>query len=264
MGYFAQNQSEMLDPGKTVFETIDDIATGDMRTRVRSILGNFLFSGDEIDKKVKVLSGGEKARLALAKLLLLPVNLLVLDEPTNHLDMRSKDILKNALIQYDGTLIIVSHDRYFMDGLISKVYEFKNQKIREFIGDIYEFLESRKMESLKELEKIKKGSDSKTEDSVISENKQRWEQKKQHEKDIRKIRNSIKQCEKEIEKLEKEIKKRDERLVNPDEYKELLNSNTFYSEYEQLKKDLEKQMNFWEKLHEKFAIFTQEKDHDQY
>ncbi|MFC1734066.1 ABC-F family ATP-binding cassette domain-containing protein, partial [candidate division KSB1 bacterium] len=229
VGYFAQNQSEMLDPNKSVFETIDDVATGDMRTRVRSILGNFLFSGDEIDKRVKVLSGGEKARLALAKLLLLPVNLLVLDEPTNHLDMRSKDILKNALLQYDGTLIIVSHDRYFMDGLINKVYEFRNQGIKEFVGEIYEFLESRKLESLKELETRKGKPNLLKESKKATDNKQRWENKKLFEREIRKVKNSINKCENEIDRLENEIKERDERLINPNEYKELLNSKEFYS-----------------------------------
>jgi ATP-binding cassette subfamily F protein 3 len=134
-----------------VFETIDDIATGDIRKQVRGILGAFLFSGDSIDKKVKVLSGGEKSRLSLAKLLLTPSNLLVLDEPTNHLDMQSKDVLKNALLQYDGTLVIVSHDRDFLQGLTNKVYEFRNKKIREHLGDIYDYLEYRRMKNLNPL-----------------------------------------------------------------------------------------------------------------
>jgi ATP-binding cassette subfamily F protein 3 len=153
IGYYAQNQAEMLDPEKTVFETIDDVAVGDIRPKIRNILGSFLFGGESIDKKVKVLSGGEKSRLALAKLLLTPVNLLVLDEPTNHLDMVSKDILKNALLQFDGTLILVSHDRDFLQGLTNKVIEFRNHTIRQHLGDVYDFLESRKLESLKELER---------------------------------------------------------------------------------------------------------------
>ena len=162
IGYYAQNQDELLDPDKTVFEVIDAIAVGEIRTRIRSILGAFLFRGEDVDKKVKVLSGGEKSRLALAKLLLEPYNLLVLDEPTNHLDMRSKDILKNALLKYDGTLILVSHDRQFLDGLINVVYEFRDQKIRQHIGGIYDFLKRRKIQTLEEL-------DLKTQKSVGSE-----------------------------------------------------------------------------------------------
>ncbi|TVQ06801.1 MAG: ABC transporter ATP-binding protein, partial [Bacteroidetes bacterium] len=143
LGYYAQNQTEMLDGEKTVFETLDDVAVGDVRPKIRNILGGFLFQGEDIDKKVKVLSGGEKSRLAIAKLLLSPVNLLVLDEPTNHLDMRSKDILKSALLQFEGTIILVSHDRDFLQGLSTRVFEFKNRKIKEFLGDIYDFIESR-------------------------------------------------------------------------------------------------------------------------
>ncbi|MDR0763644.1 MAG: ABC-F family ATP-binding cassette domain-containing protein [Bacteroidales bacterium] len=153
IGYFAQNQNIFFDGDKTVFETLDDIAVGDARTRIRRILGCFLFSGEDIDKKVKVLSGGEKTRLALAKLLLSPVNLLVLDEPTNHLDMRSKDILKSALLQYDGAMIIVSHDRDFLEGLTDKVYEFRGGHVKQHIGDIAEFLSARKIERLSELER---------------------------------------------------------------------------------------------------------------
>ena len=152
IGYYAQNQSDLIDENLTVFQTIDNIAVGEIRTKIRNILGSFLFSGDDIDKKVKVLSGGERSRLALAKLLLEPVNLLILDEPTNHLDIRSKDILKQALIKYDGTLIIVSHDRDFLDGLTNKIFEFKNTKIKEHLGGIYEFLEKKKFSSLRELE----------------------------------------------------------------------------------------------------------------
>ena len=186
IGYFAQNQGDYLDPEKTVFETIDDIAVGDIRKRVRTILGSFLFSGETIDKKVKVLSGGEKSRLSLAKLLLTPSNLLILDEPTNHLDMQSKDILKNALIQFDGTLIIVSHDRDFLQGLTNKVFEFRDQKIKEHLGDIYDFLEYRKVENLKQLEIARK--EDKGKEINLSENKLNREKKKQLEKDLRKIK----------------------------------------------------------------------------
>ena len=154
IGYYAQNQQDMLDPEKTVFETLDDVAVGEMRVKVKSLLGAFLFSGETIDKKVKVLSGGEKARLSLAKMLLFPTNLLVLDEPTNHLDMLSKDILKSALLQFDGTLIVVSHDRDFLDGLVTKVYEFGHQRVTEHLEGIYEFMQRKKLENLRELERI--------------------------------------------------------------------------------------------------------------
>ena len=153
IGYFAQNQASLLDENLTVFQTIDEIAQGDVRTRIKDLLGAFMFSGDAIDKKVKVLSGGEKTRLAMVKLLLQPVNLLILDEPTNHLDIRSKDILKDALKAFDGTLILVSHDRDFLDGLVSKVLEFGNQRIKEHLEDINGFLRNKKMENLREIER---------------------------------------------------------------------------------------------------------------
>jgi len=153
IGYFAQNEASLLDEELTVFQTIDDIAVGDVRTKIKDMLGAFMFSGDDITKKVKVLSGGEKTRLAMIKLLLEPVNLLILDEPTNHLDMKTKDILKDALINYDGTLILVSHDRDFLDGLVSKVYEFGNKRVKEHLCGISEFLENKKMENLKDLER---------------------------------------------------------------------------------------------------------------
>ncbi len=153
LGYFAQNQDELMDGERTVFETVDRVAVGDIRTKMRDILGAFLFRGDDIDKKVKVLSGGERSRLAMAVMILQPFNLLILDEPTNHLDMRSKDILKNALLQFDGTLIVVSHDREFLDGLVDKVYEFRHKGIREYAGGIFEFLEKRKISSIREIER---------------------------------------------------------------------------------------------------------------
>lgn len=156
IGYFAQNQASMLDENLTVFQTIDDVAKGDIRNKIRDLLGAFMFGGEESTKKVKVLSGGERTRLAMIKLLLEPVNLLILDEPTNHLDMKTKDILKQALVDFDGTLIVVSHDRDFLDGLVTKVYEFGNQRVKEHLCGIYEFLEAKKMESLQELEVKKK------------------------------------------------------------------------------------------------------------
>jgi len=253
--YYAQNQSDLLDPDKTIFETIDDIAVGEVRKKIRNILGSFLFGADAIDKKVKVLSGGEKARLALAKLLLTPVNLLVLDEPTNHLDIVSKNILKNALIKYDGTLIIVSHDRDFLQGLTNKIFEFKNQTIKEHIGDIYDFLQTKKIDSLKQLEQ-KKSNTEKQKTNIESEHKINREQKKLAEKEIRKLQNQIKQSESEIERLEKEISNLDAILLNPETYKEALNSKDFYANYENLKTTLTKEMNHWEMLNLKIDELT--------
>lgn len=247
IGYYAQNQWEMLDPNKTVFETIDDVAVGDIRKNIKGILGSFMFGGEAIDKKVKVLSGGEKSRLSLAKLLLVPVNLLILDEPTNHLDMRSKDILKNALLMYEGTLIIVSHDRDFLQGLTTKVVEFRDQKIKEHLGDIYDFLAKRKLESLKALEEKRKQN---TQKDVlkISDNKLRYEQRKQLEREVRKINTQILKCEQSIEKLESEIAVMDKKLSNPAEFAEEISSGELYKSYDQLKKDLNSEMERWEEL----------------
>jgi ATP-binding cassette subfamily F protein 3 len=254
IGYFAQNQGDYLDPEKTVFETIDEIAVGDIRKRVRTILGSFLFSGETIDKKVKVLSGGEKSRLSLAKLLLTPSNLLILDEPTNHLDMQSKDILKNALIRFDGTLIIVSHDRDFLQGLTNKVFEFRDQKIKEHLGDIYDFLEYRKVENLKQLEMVRK--EDKGKEMNLSENKLNREKKKQLEKDLRKINSQITKSEEKIGHLESEKKKLDELLSNPKSYTSELNYFDMSKQYDLLKKDLETEMQIWEDLHQKLETLT--------
>ncbi len=242
MGYYAQNQAALLNGEKTVFETIDDIAEGDIRPKIRSILGGFLFGGEDIDKKVKSLSGGEKARLALAKLLLTPSNLLLLDEPTNHLDIQSKDVLKHALLQYTGTLIVVSHDRDFLQGLTNTVYEFKNQKIKRYVGDIFEFLESRELESLHSLELNKKEALNKAKE--VSENKLKYEKAKESDKEIRKIKKRVEQLEEEIRNLEKQIAEKDDLLANSSENVSF--DLTFYSEYESLKKSLEKTMSEWE------------------
>ncbi|MCD4694731.1 MAG: ATP-binding cassette domain-containing protein [Bacteroidales bacterium] len=246
VGYFAQNQGDYLDHEKTVFETIDNIATGDIRKQVRTILGAFLFGGDTIDKKVKVLSGGEKSRLSLAKLLLTPSNLLVLDEPTNHLDMQSKDILKNALLQYDGTLIIVSHDRDFLQGLTNKVYEFRNQGIKEHLGDIYDFLEYRKLKTLKELEAAK--AIIKENGNTVSENKLNYEKRKQLDKNIRKLKNQINKTEEKVSELEEKISRHDELLKKPDAH---LDFDKLSKEYNALNKSLEEEMQHWEELHSK-------------
>lgn len=252
IGYFAQNQAALLDGEKTVFDTIDQIAVGDIRPKIRNILGSFLFDEDDIEKKVKVLSGGEKARLALAKLLLTPCNLLVLDEPTNHLDMNSKDILKNALLQYTGTLIVVSHDRDFLQGLTDSLFEFRNKSIKEFKGDIFEFLEYRKIENLKALELQKKASPDKG-NATVSQNKLNYEQSKQRERDLRKLRSAVEKIEKEIESTEMAIAEKDELLSSNPEL--TVSDPNFYSEYEALKQKLDTLMEDWEKATENLENF---------
>ncbi|MBR0073374.1 MAG: ABC-F family ATP-binding cassette domain-containing protein, partial [Bacteroidales bacterium] len=244
IGYFAQNQAALLDGEATVFETIDRVAVGDIRPKMRKILGGFLFNDDDIDKKVKVLSGGEKARLALAKLLLTPSNLLVLDEPTNHLDMDSKDVLKNALLQYTGTLIVVSHDRDFLEGLTDTIYEFRDHQIHEFRGDIFEFLEHRKIESLKALETVQ--NQARNAPKEVSASKLSYEQAKEKERELRKIRNSVGRVETEIGALEAEIKAMDDRLANEPEI--MMSDPDFYNNYQKLQKALEEKMSEWELL----------------
>ncbi len=246
IGYFAQNQDDLLDENKTVFQTIDDIAVGDIRLKIRDILGAFLFSGEDIDKKVRVLSGGERSRLAMAKLLLKPYNLLVLDEPTNHLDMRSKDILKKALIAFEGTIILVSHDREFLDGLVEKVYEFRDKKIRQHIGGIYDFLRKRKLESLKELERKAKQVKV-SEEKKTSDNKQSYLERKELDKQIRKAENNVKECEEKIESIESEIEEIGTILSDPEKMNE---DQSLFSKYDDLKKQLEQEMMNWEELTE--------------
>lgn len=249
IGYYAQNQAELLDPERTVFQTIDDVAVGDMRPKVRAILGSFLFDSEAIEKKVKVLSGGEKARLALAKLLLKPVNLLVLDEPTNHLDMISKDILKNALLKFDGTLIIVSHDRDFLQGLTDKVFEFRNKKIKTWLGDVFDFLQARKLASLTQLEARRSTNQAQEEDSP-SDNKVQYEKRKQQEREVRKVASKVQKVEEEIEKLEKEISQYDSILADPDNHRDPAKSAALYKEYQSLKNRLEEKVENWSVLHE--------------
>jgi len=235
MGYYAQNQAAMLNLDKTVFETIDDVAQGDIRPKIRNILGSFLFSSEDIDKKVKVLSGGEKARLALAKLLLTPSNLLILDEPTNHLDMNSKDVLKNALLQYTGTLVVVSHDRDFLNGLTDELYEFRDGAVHEFRGDIMEFLEQSK--DRKDSKDIKDSKGQKPQSS----SKQAYEQSRERERERRKLQNAVAQKEKEIEEIENQIAQKDEVLATGAPQDE-----AFYKEYQELKTALERKMEEWE------------------
>ncbi len=249
IGYYAQNQHETLDMDKTVFETIDDVATGEWRTKVKGLLGSFLFRGEDIDKKVKVLSGGEKSRLALAKMLFTPVNLLVLDEPTNHLDMRSKDILKNALLRFDGTLIIVSHDRDFLTGLTQKVFEFRNKGIREYIGDVHEFLSHRKLEHLNELEKKKAAAAQNQAGNGPTQSKLDFERRKQFDREQRKLKNAIEKSENHIAGLEDQIAEMDRLLANPDPHDQRIKSGEIYRDYNRLKENLEKEMQRWENLH---------------
>jgi ATP-binding cassette subfamily F protein 3 len=245
--YFSQDQWDMLDPQMTVFETLDAVAVGDIRKRLQTILGAFLFQGDDIEKKVSVLSGGEKSRLALAKLLLMPSNLLIMDEPTNHLDLMSKDILKNALLQYTGTLLIVSHDRDFLQGLTTRLYEFRDRKIKEYRGDIFDYLEKRKLTQLKELETKQKETTVKPQNK--SENKLQWEKKKEQEKQSRKLKSQIAKVESDIEKLEAEIEKLNQKLAEPDQYEEEIKSGEFYRQHDKLNGLLDKSMEEWEKLH---------------
>ena len=244
IGYYAQNQQDMLDPEKTVFETLDDVATGDMRVKVKSLLGAFLFSGEAIEKKVKVLSGGEKARLSLAKMLLFPTNLLILDEPTNHLDMLSKDILKSALLQFDGTLIIVSHDRDFLQGLTNKVYEFRKPNIKEYIGDIYDFLEEKKMKELDDLNKKQKSQPAV--ENTISQGKLDYELKKQNDREIKRIEREIKKIEEQIEAVELEIAEMDDIMSSPEAHPEVNLDNAWYNLYGEKKAKLQNLMEQWE------------------
>jgi ATP-binding cassette subfamily F protein 3 len=248
IGYFAQNQAEILDGEKTVFQTIDDVAEGEVRKNVRSLLGSFLFGGDAIDKKVKVLSGGEKNRLALCKLLLQPYNLLIMDEPTNHLDMRSKEMLKTALLNYDGTLIVVSHDRDFLQGLTGKVFEFRNGNIKTHIGDLQEFLASRKIQNLAQLE-VKatvNGAEKKEKEKEKFEAKHEHEEKKKQEKELKQAQAAVQKSEKEIERLEQKIKEMDDNLLDPVFYQEALKDNSVFDLYNELKKKLEQELLNWE------------------
>lgn len=246
-GYFAQDQGEELDAEKTVFETVDDVAVGDIRTRLKAILGAFLFQGDDVEKKVKVLSGGEKSRLALAQLLLKPSNLLILDEPTNHLDILSKDILKNALLQYPGTILLVSHDRDFMHGLANRLFEFSGRKIKEHLGGIKEYLEKYQMEDFKEFEKNR--SDAIIQQEKANDNKLKWERKKETDRQIRKLKNSIGDLEITIQKLELELKIVNEKLSNPAEFLEELKSGRLHKLHEKLSNSINENYAKWEIQH---------------
>lgn len=252
MGYFEQDQEEKLDPKKTVFETIDEAAVGEVRKQVRGLLGSFLFRGDDIDKKVQVLSGGERGRLALCKLLLEPYNLLLMDEPTNHLDIRSKDILKKALLDYEGTVIMVSHDRDFMKGICNRLFEFRDGKVKEHLCDIEEFMQLRKVERLNQLDLDKK--EKKEEKTIKQEaSKPVDNTDKNKEAEQKQLRNQLKKVEEAIEKLEAEIKQADSKLSDPKEYEKLMHDQSFFNKYNALKKDLETEMGKWEELTAKIS-----------
>ena len=244
IGYFAQNQAQLLDESITVFDTIDRVAVGDIRTKIRDILGAFMFGGEASDKKVKVLSGGEKTRLAMIRLLLEPVNLLILDEPTNHLDMKTKDILKQAIKDFNGTVIVVSHDREFLDGLVNKVYEFGNKKIKEHLGGIYDFLQRKKMETLQELERnspdLKPGS-GKPAEQGNSVTKLSYEERKEFQRQIKKLEKAVSDSEKKIGQLENEILSVEEILASP----EGASDTALYEKHGALKKLLDETMEHW-------------------
>lgn len=254
IGYYAQNQDDLMDGEFTVYDTLDRVAVGDIRTRLRDILGAFLFRGEDIDKKVKVLSGGERARLAMARMMLEPRNLLVLDEPTNHMDMRSKDILKNAILKYDGTVVVVSHDREFLDGMVDKVYEFRDGGVKEYLGGIYYFLEKRKLESLQEIERRDpspksaaakgpaKGAAPDEDAKAVPSGKASYEQRKEQEKLLRKLRRNVETIEAGLAEIEKQIAAYDAKFAAATEYNE-----ADYRDYNDLKACYDHQMHEWEK-----------------
>lgn len=241
IGYFAQNQAQLLDEDTTVFDTIDRVATGDIRTRIRDILGAFMFGGEASDKKVKVLSGGEKTRLAMIRLLLEPVNLLILDEPTNHLDMATKDILKQAIRDFTGTVIVVSHDREFLDGLVEKVFEFGGGRVRECLGGIYEFLEKKKLESLRELERTKPSvPDSPRESAAKPPQKINYAEQREREKMVKRAAKKVQDAENEITRLESEVADIETQLAAGNVEGDILDR------YSKTKRDLDNAMSVWE------------------
>lgn len=250
IGYFAQNQAQMLNDNITVFDTIDQVARGEIRLKINDILGAFMFGGEASEKKVSVLSGGERSRLAMIRLLLEPVNLLILDEPTNHLDMRSKDVLKEAVKAFDGTAIIVSHDREFLDGLVSKVYEFGGGKVTEHIGGIYDFLQKHNIESLDAIGRkqpaVAEAASAEKATVEVSAAKQSYAEHKEQQKKIRKAEKAVKESEARIEKMESRLKELDELLCQP----ENASNMEYVTEYTSTKKTLDEEVENWEKLSE--------------
>ena len=269
IGYYAQNQDDLMDGEFTVYDTLDRVAVGDIRTRLRDILGAFLFRGEDIDKKVKVLSGGERARLAMARMMLEPRNLLILDEPTNHMDMRSKDILKSAIMKYDGTVVVVSHDREFLDGMVQKVYEFRDGGVKEYLGGIYYFLEKRKLESLQEIERrdapakpaanpaanpaAKSAVQPAANRDAAASGKLTYEQRKEQEKQLRKLRRAVETVEAELAEIEKQIAAYDAKFAAATEYNE-----ADYKAYNDLKARYDHQMHEWEKASYELEIVEEQ------
>ncbi len=270
IGYFAQNQAQLLDESLTVFQTIDNVAKGEVRLRINDILGAFMFGGEASDKKVKVLSGGERSRLAMIRLLLEPVNLLILDEPTNHLDMASKDVLKEAIKAFDGTAIIVSHDREFLDGLVSKVYEFGGGKVREHIGGIYDFLQSKRINELDELgrqaDSVASASESKpanvkpaskSKEAPLGDEKATsgaasYAERKEQQKRLRKAEKAVEASERKINDMEQRLKELDDLLMKP----ENASNMEFVTEYTTTKKALDEEVERWEKLSEELEMLA--------
>ncbi len=259
IGYFAQNQADQLDQNLTVLDTVDKVAVGDIRTKIRDLLGAFMFGGEAVGKKVSVLSGGERTRLAMVLLLLEPVNFLVLDEPTNHLDMRSKELLKQALILFEGTVLVVSHDREFLDGLVTKTFEFTHRKIKEHLGGIYEFLEHKRIENLKELEAAPTPKDtsgtgnSNNASGLDKDRKQAFEERKE-------INKGLKKSEEKVDKLEKKISDLEARLsdlTHQLEGSENMNDPSLFEEFQTLQKELEKKMDEWEMSHLELEEFIE-------
>ena len=246
VGYFAQNQAQLLDGEQTVFDTIDRVAKGDVRLKIRDILGAFMFGGEASDKKVKVLSGGERSRLAMIKLLLEPVNFLILDEPTNHLDMRSKDVLKDAIRDFDGTVVVVSHDREFLDGLVSKVYEFGGGVVKEHLGGIYDFLQKKNIASLNELQKpsssVSPGGGQAAEEKSVNQNRLTYEQQKERQRKIRKLEKAVEHCEAQIGELEAAVKILEDQMATPAGAADA----TLYARHGALKKQLDDVVDEWE------------------
>ena len=252
IGYYAQNQDDLMNGDFTVYDTLDRVAVGDIRTRLRDILGAFLFRGEDIEKKVKVLSGGERSRLAMARMMLEPHNLLILDEPTNHMDMRSKDILKTALQKFDGTVVVVSHDREFLDGIVDKVYEFRDGGVREYLGGIYYFLEKRKIANLREIER-KSPTATAAKSEPASTGKLSYEQKKEQEKLLRKLRKNVEQIESELAGVEQKIAEYDARFAMATEY-----NAEDYKAYDELKERYDHLMHEWEKASYEVEITEQQ------
>lgn len=253
IGYFAQNQAQLLDESLTVFQTIDYVAKGDVRLRINDILGAFMFGGEASEKKVKVLSGGERSRLAMIRLLLEPVNLLILDEPTNHLDMPSKDVLKEAIKAFDGTAIIVSHDREFLDGLVTKIYEFGGGKVREHLGGIYDFLQSRQINDLSQLQCAPSAQNAPSVQNVpnIPKN-QNYAERKEQQKKLRKAERAVEESERKISDMERRLKELDQLLMDP------VNASNMemVTEYTTIKKSLDEEVERWEKLSEELEQLT--------